>query len=74
MPMADPNAGATMLIANIGIKLTVDGGRWYVTPGSASIDIKNVYAIPPGEFFPSKDVAITESVAVKCRAPYPPDC
>ena len=49
-----------MLTANIEIKLTVDGRRWYVVACSASIDNKDVYAIPPGEFFPSKDVAITE--------------
>ena len=49
-----------MLTANIEIKLTVDGTRWYVVACSASIDNKDLYAIPPGEFFPSKDVAITE--------------
>ena len=49
-----------MLTANIEIRLTVDGTRWYVVACSASIDNKDVYAIPPGEFFPSKDVAITE--------------
>ena len=49
-----------MLTANIEIKLTVDGTRWYVVACSASIDNKVLYAIPTGEFFPSKDVAITE--------------
>lgn len=49
-----------VLTANIEIKLTVDGTRWYVVACSASIDNNNLYAIPPGEFFPSKDVAITE--------------
>ena len=49
-----------MLTANVEIKLTVDGTRWYVVACSASIDNKDLYAIPPGEFFPSKDVAITE--------------
>ncbi len=39
---------------------TEPGGRWYVVACSASIDNKDLYAIPPGEFFPSKDVAITE--------------
>ena len=49
-----------MLTANIEIKLTVDGAQWYVVACSASIDNKDLFAIPPGEFFPSKDVAITE--------------
>jgi hypothetical protein len=49
-----------MLTANIEIKLTMDGTRWYVVACSASIDNKELYAIPPGEFFPSKDVAISE--------------
>ncbi len=49
-----------MLTANIETKLTMDGSRWYVAACSASIDNKDLYAIPPGEFFPSKDVAITE--------------
>lgn len=53
-----------VLTANIEIKLTVDGCQWYVAACSASIDNKDFYAIPPGEFFPSKDVAITE---LKCR-------
>jgi len=49
-----------MLSANIEIKLSVDGKQWYVTACSANIDNNNFYAIPPGEFFPSKDEAITE--------------
>lgn len=49
-----------MLTANIEVKLTVDGTRWYVVACSASIDNTDLYAIPPGEFFPSKDVAIME--------------
>jgi len=49
-----------MLTANIEIKLTVDGTRWYLVACSASIDNKALYTIPPGEFFPGKDVAITE--------------
>ena len=49
-----------MLSANIEIKLTMDGNQWYVAACSANIDNNNFYAIPPGEFFPSKDVAIGE--------------
>jgi hypothetical protein len=49
-----------MLSANIEIKLTVDGTQWYVAACSANIDNKDIYALPLGEFFPSKDVAITE--------------
>ena len=49
-----------MLRANIEIKLTVDGNHWYVVACSATIDNTECYVIPPGEFFPSKDVAITE--------------
>jgi hypothetical protein len=49
-----------MLTANIEIKLTVDGTRWYVAACSANIENKTFYAVPPGEFFPSKDVAIGE--------------
>jgi len=52
--------GDELLTANIEIKLTVDGCQWYVAACSASIDNKDFYTIPPGEFFPSKDVAITE--------------
>lgn len=49
-----------MLTANIEIKLTVDGNHWYLVACSANIDNKDLYAIPPGELFSSKDVAITE--------------
>lgn len=49
-----------MLSANIDIKLTVDGHQWYVVAGSANIDNTTFYTIPPGECFPSKDVAIGE--------------
>ena len=49
-----------VLTANIEIKLTVDGTRWYVVACSAGIENTDHYAISPGEFFPSKDVAITE--------------
>jgi hypothetical protein len=49
-----------MLKANIEIKLNDEGTRWYVAACSANIDNKYFDAIPSGEFFPSKDVAITE--------------
>jgi hypothetical protein len=47
------------LRANIEIKPAVDGNHWYVAGCSADIENKVFYAHPPGEFFPSKDVAIT---------------
>ena len=47
------------LSANIEIEITEDGTRWYVAACSADIENKVFYAIPPGESFPSKDVAIT---------------
>jgi hypothetical protein len=49
-----------MLSANIEVKLTVDGNQWYVAACSANINNNDLYSIPPGEFFASKDVAITE--------------
>jgi hypothetical protein len=49
-----------MLSANIEIKLTRDGTRWYVAACTANIDNANFYAAPPGESFPSKDLAIQE--------------
>ena len=49
-----------ILTGNIEIKLTVDGKHWYVAACSATIENKDCYAIPPGEFFSSKDEAITE--------------
>ena len=47
------------LRANIEIKLDVNGTHWYVADCSADIENKVFYAHPPGDFFPSKDVAIT---------------
>jgi hypothetical protein len=49
-----------LLSANIEVKLTADGNQWYVVACSASIENTEHYAFPPGEFFPSKDAAITE--------------
>ena len=48
------------LTANIEIKLTADGKQWYVAACSANIENKDLYTIPPGEVFPSKDEAIAE--------------
>ena len=47
------------LRANIEIKLAGNGNHWYVAACSAEIENNEFYVIPPGEFFPSKDVAIT---------------
>ncbi len=47
-----------LLSANIEVKLTVT--RWYVVACSANIENTEHRAFPPSEFFPSKDVAITE--------------
>jgi hypothetical protein len=49
-----------LLSANIEVKLTADGNQWYVVACSASIENTEHYALPPGEFFPSKDTAIAE--------------
>lgn len=48
------------LSANIEVKLTVDETRWYVVACSANIENTEHRAFLPGEFFPSKDAAITE--------------
>ena len=49
-----------MLSANVEIKLTMDGTRWYVVACSATIDNTAHYTCPPGECFSDKDVAIAE--------------
>lgn len=49
-----------LLRANIEVKLTADGNHWYVVACTANIENKTFYDVPPGEFFPSKDAAITE--------------
>jgi len=54
------DADRNLLRANIEVKLTADGNHWYVVACSANIENTECYASPPGEFFTSKDVAITE--------------
>ena len=49
-----------LLSANIEVKLTMDGTRWSVVACSANIENTEHRAFLPGEFFPSKDAAITE--------------
>ena len=49
-----------ILRANIEIKPTVDGNRWYVAACSANIENKEFSTIPLDELFPSKDAGITE--------------
>jgi hypothetical protein len=49
-----------MLKANIEIKLTDEGNRWYVAACSANIDNKAIHPMPSGERFPTKDAGITE--------------
>ena len=49
-----------ILRANIEIKLTEDGNRWYVAACSANIENKDFSTTPLGEFFPNKDAGITE--------------
>lgn len=48
-----------LLRANIEGKLTADGNYWYAVACSANIENTECSAFPPGELFPSKDLAIT---------------
>jgi hypothetical protein len=56
-----------MLKANIEIKLNEVGDRWYVAACSANIENKDLYHMPSGELFPTKDEAITGMKRRGCR-------
>ena len=60
-----------MLTANIEIKLTVDGTRWYGAACSANIENTTFYAISSDAFFLSNEVAITERIHQDENEPVP---